>query len=117
MKRWILQVLFICSSPYAYASGDTLGRLFFSPEERREMDQPSPVTVEEKKSAATLLTLQGTVQSSLNRSWIIGKTNDDLSKPLAVSIRTGQAQVKTKQGSKDIKVGQTINIETGLIEN
>lgn len=117
MKRWILQVFFICASPHVLASGNTIGRLFFSPEERREIDQPSPVTVEEKKSTTTLLTLQGTVQSSLNRSWTIGKTNDDVNKPLAVNIRPGQAQVKTKQGSKDIKVGQTINVETGLIEN
>ncbi|MFN7834723.1 MAG: hypothetical protein ACK5NY_02865 [Burkholderiaceae bacterium] len=101
------------------AQTDLLGRLFFTQAERSVLEtwRPTDGTSPDASPEPALMRLQGTVQSSSKQAWVIGKADGDATPPTTVQIGTGQAVVRTRTGSKSLKVGETIDLHSGQVTN
>ena len=93
------------------AAADNLGRLFFTPLQRQELDRRRAANVQETAAVVqeSTLTLQGQVSRSGGKSttWINGVPQHDAygsSDPTRAAIQTGEDEPKV-----DLKVGQTFD--------
>ena len=113
------------TAPVERATGTTveLGRLFFTPEQRREFDRQRDTKTEDKPLAASAptLTIDGIVTRSSGKRtvWINGAAHNDGAQPDGIAIGTnrrtpGQVVVRPS-GAPPIpaKVGETVDRTTG----
>jgi UPF0716 family protein affecting phage T7 exclusion len=117
--RWALAVLLSAASLALPGPvlADDLGRLFFTPQERRTLDQRRARNVVETDDAApvveSLVTVNGRVTRSSGKTttWINGVAHDDTYRgrdPARVSVQRGGAQVP-------VKVGETLDRSRGQV--
>lgn len=112
----LLAVALAWCSPAGAA--DDLGRLFFTPEERRQLDQLKRAPAAEQ--TASRVTVNGVVQSSTGRSvvWVNGVPHVPASQggsAVVLSAGNGTATVATEPGKPPlkIKVGETATFLPG----
>ena len=93
------------------AAADDLGRLFFTPQQRQDLDRRRAANIQEATAVVqeSTLTLQGQVSRSSGRTttWINGTPLHDAHDspdPAQVSIRPGEDEPKV-----ELKVGQTLD--------
>lgn len=99
----------------APATADELGRLFFTPSERQDLDRRRAGNVADKPQAAveSLVTVNGQVTRSSGKTttWINGVPQDDAYRgrdPTRVPVASGTARVP-------VKVGQTLDRSRGAV--
>jgi hypothetical protein len=99
-------------------AADDLGRLFFTPQERRQLDQLRLAPAAEQ--TASRVTVNGVVQSSTGRSvvWVNGAPHVPASQGgsgVVLSAGNGTATVATEPGKPPlrIKVGETATFLPG----
>ena len=112
MKSLLMLVL-IAALMHAALSGaaENLGRLFFTPQQRQDLDRRRAANVQEAATVVqeSTLTLQGQVSRSSGKTttWINGIPQHDAyigSDPARATIQTGEDEPKVK-----LKVGQTFD--------
>ncbi len=98
-------------------AGGELGRLFFTPQQRQELDRRRQLNIQEVVTATStdLITANGQIARSSGKSttWINGVPQDDTHKgrdPTAVTLGGGETE-----SSITIKIGQTIDKTRGAI--
>lgn len=102
--------------PAPQAAADELGRLFFSPQQRQELDRRRQLNIQEVTVTSTdLITVNGQISRSSGKSttWINGVPQDDTHKgkdPTAVTLGGSETE-----SSVTIKIGQTIDKTRGAI--
>jgi hypothetical protein len=99
------------------ALADELGRLFFTPQERQELDRrrASNVADTEAPVVESLVTVNGQVTRSSGKTttWINGVAHDDTyrgSDPALVPVQRGGAPIP-------VKVGQTLDRSRGAVKD
>jgi len=97
------------------AVADELGRLFFTPQERRELDRrrASNVAEREAPTVESLVTVNGQVTRSSGKTttWINGVAHDDTYRgrdPARVAVERGGTRVP-------VKVGETLDRSRGTV--
>ena len=112
MKSLLMLVL-IAALMHAALSGaaENLGRLFFTPQQRQDLDRRRAANVQETATVVqeSTLTLQGQVSRSSGKTttWINGIPQHDAyigSDPARATIQTGEDEPKV-----ELKVGQTFD--------
>jgi len=101
-----------------------LGRLFFTPERRHQLDRQRQLNIQEKQEIPDdpTLTINGVVTRSSGKRtvWINGAAQNENERPSGVSVSTtgrdpGQVVVKTDDApAGKARVGDTVNRNTGL---
>ena len=109
----LLMLALICAvirAPFAAAAED-LGRLFFTPQQRQDLDRRRAANVQETAPALqeSTLTLQGQVSRSSGKTttWVNALPQHDAygsSDPARATIQTGEDGTKV-----ELKVGQTFD--------
>ncbi|MBK8115984.1 MAG: hypothetical protein IPK44_16545 [Candidatus Accumulibacter sp.] len=107
----------------AVRAGDDLGRLFFTPERRQQLDRQREMNLLDKQQAPAdpTLTVDGVVTRSSGKrtAWVNGNPQheNDAWSGLTVSTRAGNpAQVLIESGDAPAaraRVGETVNRNTG----
>ena len=107
----------------AVRAGDDLGRLFFTPERRQQLDRQREMNLLDKQQAPAdpTLTVDGVVTRSSGKrtAWVNGNPQheNDAWSGLTVSTRAGNpAQVLIESGDAPAaraRVGETVNRSTG----
>jgi hypothetical protein len=99
------------------ATADDLGRLFFTPQERRELDRrrADNTVGEDAPTVESLVTVNGRVTRSSGRTttWINGVAHDDADRsgdPARVTVERGGNRVP-------LKVGQTLDRSRGAVQD
>lgn len=100
------------------AVADELGRLFFTPQERRELDRRRASNIVERGEAPaveSLVTVNGQVTRSSGKTttWINGVAHDDTYRgrdPARVAVERGGARVP-------VKVGETLDRSRGTVRD
>ncbi len=113
-------LLFVCTTPYP-TTAEELGRLFFTPERRQQLDHQRQFNIEERSEAADdpTLTINGIVlrSSGKNTTWINGIARESQQYDgLTVSSRKkpGHVAIHTEgMRTVEAKVGDRINSTTG----
>ena len=120
-RLFCLVLLFSGPSPSAF-SEDGLGRLFFTPERRLNLDRQRQMNIQTRPEAPEdpTLTINGVVTRSTGKRtvWINGVSQNENEPPGNVSVipsRTEPARlnVNTGQAASNARVGDTINRNTG----
>ena len=111
--RPILLLALLAAVIHAPLSGaaDDLGRLFFTPQQRQDLDRRRAANVQEAATVIqeSTLTLQGQVSRSGGKTttWVNGMPQHDAyssSDPARATIQTGEDEPKV-----ELKVGQTFD--------
>ncbi len=120
-KPWIAGLVAlagIASSPLPATAADGLGRLFFSPAERKQLDQLKASPATERQAAR--VTVNGIVRSSSGRSvvWVNGVPYEPSPKGGADIVRSSgstAATVVAEPGKAPVKVrvGETVTLVPG----
>lgn len=131
MKRLLLSALALVAA-HAFAA-EPLGRLFFTPAQRAQLDtarsQKSRATLASEREESTpvpeVITYNGVVRRSDGKStvWINNREINEREEigglPLVGRVRSdGRVTLELPQGSRsiDLKVGQSVDITSGTIE-
>ncbi|EXI81861.1 MAG: hypothetical protein AW10_00942 [Candidatus Accumulibacter appositus] len=115
--------LLLASGPSAVAEEQALGRLFFTPERRQQLDYQREMNVldEQQAPADPTLTIDGIVTRSSGRrtAWVNGQAQheDDFWSGLTVTPRHGDPgtvllEISDAPAAK-ARVGQTVNRNSG----
>jgi hypothetical protein len=103
--------------PAPVVADDDLGRLFFTPQERRELDRrrANDLAGEDAPAVESLVTVNGRVTRSSGRTttWINGVAHEDADRsgdPARVTVERGGTRVP-------VKVGQTLDRSRGAIQD
>jgi hypothetical protein len=115
----LLSGLLLLGLTNAARAADTLGRLFFTPQQRQDLDRRRQANVQE--SAATVnssLTVNGQVSRSggKNTVWINGVPQENArrpSDPTRVVLPAGEGD----SSSVNVKIGQTLDKARGRIKD
>lgn len=111
-------LLFVCTTPYP-TTAEELGRLFFTPERRQQLDHQRQFNIEEHSEAADAptLTINGVVTRSSGKRtvWVNGIPQEDSG--VVVSPKRsnpGKVIVDTNDvPATQVSVGNTVNRDTG----
>jgi hypothetical protein len=103
------------------AAAENLGRLFFTPQQRQDLDRRRQANIQE--SAVTVnssLTVNGQVSRSRGKTtvWINGVPQESTRRPLdpaRVSLPSGQGE--TSESSVNVKIGQTLDKVRGQVKD
>jgi hypothetical protein len=103
------------------AAAENLGRLFFTPQQRQDLDRRRQANIQE--SAVTVnssLTVNGQVSRSRGKTtvWINGVPQESTHRPLdpaRVSLPSGQGE--TSESSVNVKIGQTLDKVRGQVKD
>lgn len=103
------------------AAAEDLGRLFFTPQQRQDLDRRRQANIQE--SAVTVnssLTVNGQVSRSHGKTtvWINGVPQESTRRPLdpaRVSLPGGQGD--TSESSVTVKIGQTLDKVRGQVKD
>jgi hypothetical protein len=100
-------------APAAPAAADDLGRLFLTPQERRELDRrrASNVVERETSPAESLVTVNGHVTRSSGKTttWINGVAHDD--------TYGGRDPARVGVQGRSVKVGETLDRSRGAVHD
>jgi hypothetical protein len=120
LRAELAAVLAACSiAGAAPASAEDLGRLFFTPQQRQELDRRREANVQESGTAAveSTMTINGHVARSSGRTttWINGVPQYD-------SVHTRDPSRVTVGGTEgeppvDLKIGQTLDKTRGEVKD
>lgn len=120
VSAWLL---LMASGPSAVAEEQALGRLFFTPERRQQLDRQREMNLldEQQIPADPTLTIDGIVTRSSGRrtAWVNGQAQheDDLWSGLTVTPRHGEPGKVLLEISDSpaasARVGQTVNRNSG----
>lgn len=126
MKR--LSVMMTCVwalAPFPGHADETLGRLFYTPEQRARMDvarqHERNVRIDEEESApqSANILLNGVITRSDGKStlWINNRIQNEASQPATVG-KGGEVRVVTPGAKQSVplKVGQSIDLNSGAVE-
>ena len=111
-------VLFLGASSSAIAA-EALGRLFFTPQQRQELDRRRQANIQESAATAnSSLTVNGQVSRShgKNTVWINGVPQENTKRPpdpARVTIPGGEGE----NSSVNIKIGQTLDRARGKVKD
>jgi hypothetical protein len=114
-------VILLALAGNSAAAGENLGRLFFTPQQRQDLDRRRQANIQE--SAVTVnnsLTVNGQVSRSQGKTtvWINGVPQESTRKPLdpaRVSLPSGQGD--TSESSVNVKIGQTLDKVRGQVKD
>jgi len=108
----------VATAPTPAAAADGLGRLFFTPQQRQELDRRRQANIRETAvTQESLVTVNGRVSRSSGKSttWINGVPQEDnraTQDPARVTIGGGEGEPQAQ-----LKVGQTLDRNQGQIKN
>ena len=107
---------FLNSAPAA----ETLGRLFFTPQQRQDLDRRRQANIQE--SAATVnstLTVNGQVSRSRGKNtvWINGVPQENTKRPTDPARVTVPAGEGDNSPSVSVKIGQTLDKVRGTVKD
>lgn len=101
----------------APAAREEIGRLFFTPQQRQELDRRRQLNIQEVVTVTStdLITVNGQISRSSGKSttWINGAPQDDVYRgkdPTAVTLGGGESE-----SSITVRIGQTIDKTRGAI--
>lgn len=113
----VLAVLALAPAPVA--AYDSLGRLFFTPQQRQDLDRRRQANAQESAvtAAESQITVNGRVSRSSGRTttWINGVPQDDTQKsrdPAQVTLPGGEGEPSVK-----LRVGQTLDKIRGEVKD
>ena len=105
------------------SNAQTLGRLFFTPEQRQALDHQRQIGIEKLQEVPEdpLLTINGVVTRSSGRKtiWINGVTQHDNDAGNGVAVvpvrqNSGRVTLQTSESPiTEVRVGNTVNFNTG----
>lgn len=105
-------------APASVAADDNLGRLFFTPQQRQDLDRRRQANAQESAATAeSQITVNGRVSRSSGRTtiWINGVPQDDTQKsrdPAQVTLPGGDGEPSVK-----LRVGQTLDKIRGEVKD
>jgi len=117
------KVLFACALLFALAAdsaaaAENLGRLFFTPQQRQDLDRRRQANIQESAATAnSQVTVNGQVSRShgKNTVWINGVPQENTrrpSDPTRVSVPAGEGE-----SSITVKIGQTLDRVRGEVKD
>jgi hypothetical protein len=117
----LASVILLALAGNSAAAAENLGRLFFTPQQRQDLDRRRQANIQE--SAVTVnnsLTVNGQVSRSQGKTtvWINGVPQESTRKPLdpaRVSLPSGQGD--TSESSVNVKIGQTLDKVRGQVKD
>jgi hypothetical protein len=103
--------------PAAPAAADELGRLFFTPQQRQELDRRRASNIVETEAPAveSFVTVNGQVTRSSGKTttWINGVAHDDAYR----SRDPARVTVPGRTGGVPVKVGETLEQSRGQVKD
>lgn len=111
-------VTLLAFAPAPAAAYDNLGRLFFTPQQRQDLDRRRQANAQESAvTAESQITVNGRVSRSSGRTttWINGVPQDDTQKsrdPAQVTLPGGDGEPSVK-----LRVGQTLDKIRGEVKD
>jgi molybdopterin-biosynthesis enzyme MoeA-like protein len=113
-------VLLLALTGNPAAAAENLGRLFFTPQQRQDLDRRRQANIQE--SAVTVnssVTVNGQVSRSRGKTtvWINGVPQESTRRPLdpaRVSLPSGQGE---SESSVTVKIGQTLDKVRGQVKD
>jgi len=105
-------------APVPAAADETLGRLFFTPQQRQDLDRRRQANIQDSAaSAESLVTVNGQVSRSLGKTtvWINGVPQENTRQPrdpARVTLPGGEGEPTVS-----LKVGQTLDKVRGEIRD
>jgi|SRR6267142_5793012 len=120
-KPLLASVILLAVAGNSAAAAENLGRLFFTPQQRQDLDRRRQANIQE--SAVTVnnsLTVNGQVSRSHGKTtvWINGVPQESTRRPLdpaRVSLPSGQGD--TAESSVNVKIGQTLDKVRGKVKD
>lgn len=116
-------LFFVCTTPYP-TTAEELGRLFFTPERRQQLEHQRQFNIEEHSEAADdpTLTINGVVTRSSGKRtvWINGtprNENEEAAGIRVIPARRHPGKVVVQSGESlgsSVEVGSTLNQDTGV---
>jgi len=111
-------LIFAIGAPASAAADENLGRLFFTPQQRQDLDRRRQANIQDSAvGAESLITVNGQVSRSSGRSttWINGVPQESASKPrdpAKVTLPGGEGEAPVS-----LKIGQTLDKVRGEIRD
>jgi len=116
-------LLFACTLLFALAANpvaaaENLGRLFFTPQQRQDLDRRRQANIQESAATAnSLVTVNGQVSRSQGKNtvWINGVPQENTRRPLdptRVTVPVGEGE-----SSVSLKIGQTLDRVRGEVKD
>ncbi len=117
---WLVTPLLMAAvgAPVPAAADENIGRLFFTPQQRQDLDRRRQANVQETATSAnSLVTVNGQVSRSLGKTtvWINGVPQENTRKPRDPA----QVTLPGSEGeaSVTLKVGQTLDKVRGKVKD
>lgn len=111
-------LIFAIGAPVPAAANENLGRLFFTPQQRQDLDRRRQANIQDSAvGAESLVTVNGQVSRSLGRTttWINGVPQENARKPrdpAQVTLPGGVGEAPV-----NLKIGQTLDKVRGEIRD
>jgi hypothetical protein len=120
-KPLLASAILLALAGNSAAAAENLGRLFFTPQQRQDLDRRRQANIQE--SAVTVnnsLTVNGQVSRSHGKTtvWINGVPQESTRRPpdpAMVSLPNGQGD--TSESSVTVKIGQTLDKVRGQVKD
>lgn len=120
-KPLLASAILLALAGNSAAAAENLGRLFFTPQQRQDLDRRRQANIQE--SAVTVnnsLTVNGQVSRSHGKTtvWINGVPQESTRRPpdpARVSLPNGQGD--TSESSVTVKIGQTLDKVRGQVKD
>src|SRR5712691_1441178 len=119
MRGFATSLLIVAlGAPASAAANENLGRLFFTPQQRQDLDRRRQANIQESAaSAENLVTVNGQVSRSSGKSttWINGVPQENARKPrdpAQVTLPGGEGEAPVS-----LKIGQTLDKVRGEIRD
>jgi hypothetical protein len=121
-RQGLPKLLFACALLFALAdsaaAAENLGRLFFTPQQRQDLDRRRQANIQESAATAnSQVTVNGQVSRSQGKNtvWINGVPQESTrrpSDPARVSVPAGEGE-----SSITVKIGQTLDRARGEVKD
>ncbi len=119
MRGWVTSLFIVAiGAPAPAAANENLGRLFFTPQQRQDLDRRRQANIQDSAvSAESLVTVNGQVSRSSGKTttWINGVPQENARKPpdpAKVTIPGGEGEAPVS-----LKIGQTLDKVRGEIRD
>ena len=118
MRGWVTSLFIVAIGAPAPAAAENLGRLFFTPQQRQDLDRRRQANIQDSAaSAESLVTVNGQVSRSSGKTttWINGVPQANAKKPrdpAQVTLPGGEGEA-----SVTLKIGQTLDKVRGKIRD
>ncbi len=118
MRGWVTSLFIVAIGAPAPAAAENLGRLFFTPQQRQDLDRRRQANIQDSAaSAESLITVNGQVSRSSGKTttWINGVPQENARKPrdpAQVTLPGGEGEAPVS-----LKIGQTLDKVRGEIRD